>query len=268
MIDAARVGAEALGADVLLQIERIYIGIHGGDVVHFGLSVGELRFGIGEFRFGLGALISELRRAAFPLRQAIGVFRLATFELRATLVELSLALGELRRSGIERGLTTRKALVGRSLLGSKLLLACRKLLRHACGFRIDLSDARLKLSDTRFDSSLLGFKLLMLLQSRLGLSQLLLKSRLLRLELRLRFLIRGVGRVQHVNLRLQTGDCLRQLVNRLLCLINAGLNLRKARIHLVEAVLRLGELIAQHLARLHGGVILRPSLINRRLGLS
>ena len=67
MIHAPCVGAEAFGADVLLQIERIHVGIHGGDVVHLGLGIGELRFGVGEFGLGLGALISKLGRAAFPL---------------------------------------------------------------------------------------------------------------------------------------------------------------------------------------------------------
>ena len=72
-------------------------------------------------------------------------------------------MGKLCRSGIKRGLTARETLVGRSLLGSKLLLARRKLLRHARSFRIDLSDARLKLSDARFDFGFLGFKLRLLL---------------------------------------------------------------------------------------------------------
>ena len=177
MVDATRVGTEAFGTDVLLQIERIHVGIHGGDVIHLGLGIGELRFGVGEFSLGLGALISKLGRAVFPLRQTVGIFGLAAFELSAALIELRLALGELRRSGIERGLTAREALVGRSLLGSKLLLARRKLLRHARSFRIDLSDARPKLSDARFDFGFLGFKLRLLLlelwQGRLGLGKLL-----------------------------------------------------------------------------------------------
>lgn len=59
----------------------------------------------------------------FPLRQTVGIFGLAAFELSEALIELRLALGKLRRSGIKRGLTAREALVGRSLLGSKLLLA-------------------------------------------------------------------------------------------------------------------------------------------------
>ena len=163
MVNASRVGTEAFSADVLLQIERIHVGIHGGNVVHLGLGVGELRFGIGEFGLGLGALISKFGSAVFPLRQTVGIFGLAAFELSTALIELRLSLGKLRRSGIERGLTARETLIGRSLLGSKLLLARRKLLRHAHGFRIDLSDARLKLSDARLDFGFLGFKLRLLL---------------------------------------------------------------------------------------------------------
>ena len=269
MINASRVGTEAFGADVLLQIERIHVGIHSGNVVHLGLGVGELRFGVGEFGLGLGALISKLGSAVFPLRQTVGIFSLAAFELSAALIELRLALGKLRRSGIERGLTAREALVGRSLLGSKFLLARRKLLRHARGLRIDLSDARLKLSNARFNFSYLGFKLRLLLlelrQRLLSLSKLLFKSCLLRLELRFRFPISRVGRIKRVDLRLQTRDCRVQPVNRLLRLINASRNLRKAIIYLTKALLRFGELIVQHFARLQSGVILRPALVNRRL---
>ena len=147
-------------------------GIPGGiyDLYHYPVDSrfneedsGKLRFGVGEFGLGLGALISKLGRAVFPLRQTVGIFGLAAFELSAALIELRLALGKLCRSGIKRGLTAREALVGRSLLGSKPLLARRKLLRHARGFRIDLSDARLKLNDARFDFSFLGLKLRLLL---------------------------------------------------------------------------------------------------------
>ena len=181
-------------------------------------------------------------------------------------------MGKLRRSGIKRGLTAREALVGRSLLRSKFPLARRELLRHAHGFRIDLSNARLKLGNARFDFSFLGlnlrFLLLKLRQSRLGLSQLLLEGCFLRLNLRFRFLISRIGRIQRINLRLQTRDCRWQPINRLLRLINASRNLCKAIVYLVEALLRFSELVVQHFTRLQSGVVLRPPLINRRLSLS
>lgn len=124
-----------------------------------------------------------------------------------------------------------------------------------------MSDARLKLSDARFDFGFLGFKLRLLLlelrQSRLGLSQLLLES----CFFRFRFLMRRIGRIQRINLRLQ-------LINRPLRLLNSGRDLRKATIHLVKAPLRFVELIVQHFTRLHGGVVLCPAFVNRRLSLS
>ena len=90
----------------------------------------------------------------------------------------------------------------------------------------------------------------------------------MRLELRLRFLISRIGRIQRVNLRLQARNFLRQPINRLLRLLNSGHDLRKTIIHLVEALLRFVELIVQHFTRLHGGVVLRPPFVNRRLSLS
>lgn len=59
-----------------------------------------------------------------------------------------------------------------------------------------------------------------------------------------------------------------QLINRPLRLLNSGRDLRKAIVYLIEALLRLGELIVQHFARLHGGVVFRPPFVNRRLSLS
>ena len=146
------------------------------------------------------------------------------------------------------------------------------MLRHARGFRIDLSDARLKLSDARFDFGFLGFKLRLLpleLRQRLpSLIKLLFKGCLFRLEPRFRILVSGVGRIKFVDLILQIRDFRVQPVNRLLRLTDAGRNLRKAIVYLVEALLRFVELIVQHFARLQSGVVLRPALVNRRLRLS
>ena len=90
----------------------------------------------------------------------------------------------------------------------------------------------------------------------------------MRLELRFRFPVSRVSRIQRIDLRLHARNRQRQPVNRLLRLVNAGRNPRKAIVRLVKALLRFVELIVQHFTRLHGGVVFRPPFVNRRLSLS
>ena len=94
--------------------------------------------------------------------------------------------------------------------------------------------------------------------------KLLLESCLLRLELRLRFPVSRVGRIKRLNFLLYV----RNRLQRLLRLVNAGRDLRKAIVYPVEALLRFVELIVQHFALLHSSAVLRPALINRCLRLS
>ena len=90
----------------------------------------------------------------------------------------------------------------------------------------------------------------------------------MRPELRFRFPVSRVSRIQRIDLRLHALNRLRQPIDRLLRLIDASRNLRKAIVYLVEALLRFAELIVQHFALLHSGAVLCPPFVNRRLSLS
>ena len=214
----------------------------------------------------LGALLCKLGAARLPLSKAIVVLSLALYKLSFSALKLFCSGLKLRQRRIEALLGGSKAVFGGRLLSLQLCTRGAQAFGHAGGLRIDLCDAAFELGNGTFKLGLLLLEgLFLLLQAgklRLGLSELLLVAGLLLLERGARRIVRG----QSINLLLELVDGRRQRIDSLRRLSDAGIDLSKAVLHLIEACLGPIELAGELGARCHRNVVL--SLCAVYLGLS
>ena len=145
LIDAARVRLEALGADVLREVEHVHLALGIRNRVHVSLGIGKLRLGIGELFLGVRALGGQLACALFVLREAILVFGAARGKLPSSRLQLGATAvdGRLRTCKLALGGIHARLRLG-ALLG-KLGTPLRDLLGNARGLRVYLRDGGLKL---------------------------------------------------------------------------------------------------------------------------
>ena len=229
LVDTARVGAEALGADVLGEVEGVDGGVPGGDVVHLRLCVGELDLGVGKLALHLGALGGELLGADPPLRKAVVVLGLARGQLCLSVGELSATFVKARCGGVELGLGVGEALLCGGLLGGELGGGRVKPLGHTGDLRVDLGDGVVELLDAGLGRGLLSLKVRLLRLERrkgcLGFGKLLLADGLLRLERGLLLRVPLSHRVERVERGLELRDRRGKRVDARLGLGDAGLDL-------------------------------------------